>query len=94
MVMDFRKWYNAITGNKESHLCPNNEEIAHILEKYHKEGELELAPPPEGFKTIKVENIVEKPSLIDEKDCALANGEEESWSEDAEEEWYEQLANA
>ena len=43
MVMHFRKWYNAINGNKESHIYPTNEEIAHILEKYHKEGELEFA---------------------------------------------------
>jgi hypothetical protein len=68
-----------INENKESHIYPTNEEIAHILEKYHKEGELEFAPPPEGFKTIKVEDIVEKPSLIDEKDCALANGEKENF---------------
>ena len=84
MVMHFRKWYNIINGNKESHIYLTNKEIAHILEKYQKKGELEFALPPEGFKTIKVENIVEKPFLIDEKECALANGEEESWSNDAE----------
>src|ERR1051325_265733 len=110
MVMHFRKWYNAINGNKESHIYPTNEEIADILEKWHKKGELEFAPPPEGYKTIKVEDIVEKPSLIDEKDCALANGEEENfideksgkeakdeeenYSDDAKDEWYDQLADA
>jgi len=52
--------------------------------KYQKKEELEFVSPSEGFKTIKVENIVEKPFLIDEKECALANGEEESWSNDAE----------
>ena len=94
MVMRFREWYNAINGNKESHIYPTNEEIAHILEKYHKKRELEFVSPPKGFKTIKIENIVEKPSIINERKCALANDERESWSDDAEDEWYNELADA
>ena len=94
MIMHFRKWYNTINENKESYIYPTNEEIAHILENYQKKGELEFVSPLEGFKTIKVENILEKPSPFDEKECALANGEEEGWSDGAGDEWYDQLAQA
>jgi hypothetical protein len=44
MVMYFREWYNAINGNKESHIFPTNEEIAHILEKYQKKRGIRVRP--------------------------------------------------
>jgi hypothetical protein len=88
MVMHFRKWYNAINGNKESHIYPTNEEIAYILEKYQKQKEIELIPSPlallEGSKIVQIIKIPVH-SNINERECALANGEEECWSDDDDE---------
>jgi hypothetical protein len=77
IVMPFRKWYNAINDHEESHVYPTNEEIAHILDKWEKIREIEFVPPPFGYKTVDI--------------ATSAMEEEESWSDDAEEGFYDQL---
>jgi hypothetical protein len=52
IVERFRKWYNLKMDREESHLYPTNEQIANALDKYQKQKEIELVPPPPGYKTV------------------------------------------
>jgi hypothetical protein len=87
-VQRFKRW---VEYNEKLERCISNEDVADFLERYQKKKELEFISPPEGFRTIKIENIPCN-SQINERECVLAEGED-GWS-DAEDEWYDQLEKA
>ena len=83
-------YLNKVNGkNRISYDASIYEKIADKICKYYNEekGQIKVTPP-EGYKTVPNE-IIEKRSLIDEKEYAQAIGEEEYSDNEVDEDWYE-----
>jgi hypothetical protein len=106
-LQHLRDWLDEKRGYEKNHPYLINNEIADIIVKYQQKGEIEFdtpieekkeigfAPPPEGYKTVDMEDMkkkIPKSSTVDEKEWAEAHGYEYSSDEDEaddDEEWYE-----
>jgi hypothetical protein len=92
MLVRLERWLNereGVDSFSESYRHITTDEVASILDKYRLKKELEIVPPPIGYRTVSSKQVKQS-VLADEKEWARTNGEdfdsdEEDFPDDDEE---------